>query len=403
MQYFEKKEYKFQTNDGYANKKLVDALLDNYSTTHTPSRKDLLNNVKASFPIYTRPNGKIRILGLEKALKVINLINARKTDKQLALNDLTNINFKLIPPSTNYEMYFVENGQKVLTSYNAKDTFLDNYSLAKHANYLLQNNKQQNLLNDLNDLQHTDDLSNKQATYRFIDISGINYLRAIVSKRRYKFYDNQIALYIAISIISKYSTEHKQDFILKHMIVTDSKLFSYFLEKNSTKLDKNLTIQTGLVLTNSELGDGSAIFKVYYVIQDNNHNRVVGLTDQIANINHGNNPLSIEKNFKNLQLFEEQRRDIIQAVKNVEWTKKITRDDLDIVSSLISHLRAPLPKQLKSKMAKCVDSNELLKKSYTLMKLFNKLNSFIQDEDPNIQLIMEARISRWLSRFTKQN
>lgn len=64
-------------------------------------------------------------------------------------------------------------------------------------------------------------------------------------------------------------------------------------------------------------------------------------------------------------------------------------------------MQAPLPKQLKAKMAKCIDPNKLLGKSYTLMMLFNKFNSFIQNEDPNIQLIMEARISRWLSRFVK--
>ena len=400
MKNFHETSYKFAANDGCANQEQVDELLDNYSTTHSPSRQDSLNNVKANFPIYTEQNGKIRILGSEQALKTLNRIVDHKTDKQLSLKDLTKIDFKVIQSSTNYEMYFVEDGQNARTSYNAKDTFLDNYSLAKHANYLLQNNKKQNLLNDLNDLQQTANLSDKQATYRFIDINGTHYLRAIVSNR-YKFYDNQIALYMAISIISKYSAEHKQDFILKSMTVTDSKLYTYFLEKSPIKLNKNLTIQTGLVLSNSELGDGSASFKVCYTIQDNNNNRVVGLTDQIANINHGNNPMSIEKDFKNLQLFEEQRRDIIQAVGKVQWTKKLTRDDLDIISYLISHMQSPLPKQLKAQMAKCIDPNKLLGKSYTLMMLFNKFNSFIQNEDPNIQLIMEARISRWLSRFVK--
>lgn len=40
-------------------------------------------------------------------------------------------------------------------------------------------------------------------------------------------------------------------------------------------------------------------------------------------------------------------------------------------------------------MAKCVDSNSILEKSYTLLKLFDKFNSFIEAENPNIQLIME--------------
>ena len=175
MQNFYEIDYKFATNDSYANQEQVDGLLDNYSTTHSPSRKDLLDDIKANFPVYTDQTGKVRILGSERALKIMNQITDHKTDKQLSLKDLTQIDFKLIPPSTNYEMYFVEDGQNAQTSYNAKDTFLDNYSLAKHANYLLQNNKKQNLLNDLNDLQQTVNLSDKQATYRFIDINRTHY------------------------------------------------------------------------------------------------------------------------------------------------------------------------------------------------------------------------------------
>ena len=141
MQNFYEIDYKFATNDSYTNQEQVDGLLDNYSTTHSPSRKDLLDDIKANFPVYTDQTGKVRILGSERALKIMNQITDHKTDKQLSLKDLTQIDFKLIPPSTNYEMYFVEDGQNARTSYNAKDTFLDNYSLAKHANYLLQNNK----------------------------------------------------------------------------------------------------------------------------------------------------------------------------------------------------------------------------------------------------------------------
>src|SRR5699024_7865757 len=122
------------------------------------------------------------------------------------------------------------------TIYNAKNTFLDYYDLAKHANYLLKNGKNVNLLDDLNDLQSTDNLSSRDFTYRFIQNNGSNYLRAIVSKGRYKFYDNPIALYIAISVLSQYIKENNRDFICQKLIVTDSKLYAYFLEKESVTI-----------------------------------------------------------------------------------------------------------------------------------------------------------------------
>lgn len=400
MKEFVRVNYKYQPNDNVADLKEVNDLLDTYSQTYEPSRSHLLNEVKENFPIVTDQNNKIKILGSAPALKLINQIDNHKSDVQLVAASLTNVDFKIVPPSNVFEMYFDINGKKVSTIYNAKDTFLDYYSLSKHANYLLQNDKKRNLLDDLKDLQGTEKLSSKKATYRFIENEGKQYLRAIVSDR-YKFYDNPVALYIAIAAISKYSATYKKDFILKNMTVTDSKLFVYFLEKDPVILNKDITIQTGLVLTNSELGDGSASFKVYYIIKDKNNNRVVGLTDQIANINHGSSPSNIEKNFKSLDQLKNQRDDIIQAVKKVAWTRKLTRDDLDIISHLVSHIQAPLPKTLKENMAKCVNSNSVLEKSYTLLKLFDKFNSFIEAEDPNIQLIMEARLSRWLHKFVK--
>ena len=79
MKNFHETSYKFAANDGCANQEQVDELLDNYSTTHSPSRQDSLNNVKANFPIYTEQNGKIRILGSEQALKTLNRIVDHKT------------------------------------------------------------------------------------------------------------------------------------------------------------------------------------------------------------------------------------------------------------------------------------------------------------------------------------
>ena len=400
MKNFIQVTYKYKPNDKVANLTEVNDLLDAYSKIYEPSRSNLLADVKENFPIVTDENNEVRILGTAPALMLINQIDNHKLDVQLAPTELTNVDFKLVPPSSGYEMYFEINDKKVSTLYNAKDTFLDHYSLSKYANFLLQNDKKRNLLDELKDLQETKELSSKKAIYRFIENDGKQYLRAIVSDR-YKFYDNPVALYIAIAAISKYSSTYKKDFILENLILTDSKLFVYFLEKDPVPVDKNITIQTGLVLTNSELGDGCASFKVYYIIRDSNNNRVVGLTDQIANINHGNKPAKIETSFNNLDQLKHQRDDIIQAVKKVAWTKKLTRDDLDTISHLISHIQSPVPKTLKENMAKCVDSNSILEKSYTLLKLFDKFNSFIEAENPNIQLIMEKRLSRWLARFAK--
>lgn len=178
--------YNYNPNDDCATSVQIERLLSNYKKNHESVGNNddaLIKKVKNSFPIITNKNGEIRILGLLQALNSVEQITNFKTDKKLKLSDLKNIDFKLVPPSTHHEMYFdVKNDSNYSTIYNAKNTFLDYYDLAKHANYLLKNGKSVNLLDDLNDLQSTDNLSSRDFTYRFIQNNGVSYLRAIVSK-----------------------------------------------------------------------------------------------------------------------------------------------------------------------------------------------------------------------------
>lgn len=399
----------YNPNDDCATSIQVERLLSNYKKHHESVDNNddaLIKKVKDSFPIITNKNGEVRILGLLQALNSVEQITNFKTDKKLKLSDLENIDFKLVPPSTHHEMYFnVANDSNYSTIYNAKNTFLDYYDLAKHANYLLKNGKNVNLLDDLNDLQSTDNLSSRDFIYRFIQNNGSNYLRAIVSKGRYKFYDNSIALYIAISVLSQYIKENNRDFICQKLIVTDSKLYAYFLEKESVTIRNGITIQTGLILSNSELGDGAASFNAYYVIRNSENKKFVGLNSPIASINHGNNPIRIEKSFEQLNKFEKQRIDAIAAVEKVKFTKKLTRDDLSKVATLISRhmpMRQTEAKHVKDRWLTFVEAETALKNTFSLMDLFDKLNSFLENEDPDIQLIMESRISRLLRHFVEK-
>lgn len=155
MKNFIQVNYKYKPNDKVANLTEVNDLLDAYSKIYEPSRSNLLADVKENFPIVTDENDEVRILGTAPVLKLVNQIDNHKLDVQLAPTELTNVDFKLVPPSSGYEMYFEINDKKVSTLYNAKDTFLDHYSLSKYANFLLQNDKKRNLLDELKDLQET--------------------------------------------------------------------------------------------------------------------------------------------------------------------------------------------------------------------------------------------------------
>lgn len=123
MKNFIQVNYKYKPNDKVANLTEVNDLLDAYSKIYEPSRSNLLADVKENFPIVTDENDEVRILGTAPVLKLVNQIDNHKLDVQLAPTELTNVDFKLVPPSSGYEMYFEINDKKFLLFIMLKTLF----------------------------------------------------------------------------------------------------------------------------------------------------------------------------------------------------------------------------------------------------------------------------------------
>lgn len=394
---FHFQEFKYQ-NKSAGNEASTNEVLS-LLTVIDPSQQKFVQRVKHSFPITSK---SVKIEGSKEALDGFKTITNRKMDLELTPLDLQNITF-----STNnrkHQMTFTVNKQNVSTCYEAKREFLDkNYDLNDYADFLLDRKEEPILKDTLTKAIQSTKIKNKKAKYRFIEDNQELYLRSIVSAGRYKFYDNAIVLYMAFASVNDLVAQLGKNFYVENMTVTDSKLWISFLEKEATSIGKGITIQTGIMLNNSELGDGAARFTAYYLIKDKKGHIVKGLDESITNINHGYNPLSIEQGLQNLRNFNTNRQDIVNAAKKINWTHRLTEDDvLTIIDLITHHLGNNVPNNIKTMLNQTLNAVDVVNKTYNLMDILGKLQPFIDNNDKNIQLILEAKVSQWSTYFTNK-
>lgn len=401
MAYLNKKDYLYTENDPQASKEDTLSLLDRVT-----EQNELLKNIKKEFPL----NEDLNIGGTKLAINVFHEIDNKKYDYNLSLNNLKNINFKRVATGkNNYRIVFSvvsEEDKKTLipnveTIYDAKKKLLDLLlEINKFSDFMLKNDKRKELVDELASLSKDRDINNKIFNFRFISSKdGDNeFLRSVVTQSRYKTYDNPIILYISLILIHNLSKDIDKDFYLNSMHVSDSKLNASFLEKSGTKIDEGIIVTTGLIVSNSELGDGAAKFNAVYKVENKDGKKVTVMRDELATINHGNNPDTIKAKLKGLGNLEQNRKDTILAVKEIKWSKEVTEKDVLKLMTLISHVRN-IPSKLKDSMTKSIDQIDLTKQAYNVLEIFDKLDGFLEKEDPDITLILESRFNKWLTKF----
>ena len=403
MKYLKQRNFFYTKDSQKASKEEILSLLDKVT-----DEDDIIKGVKQYFPL----NEDLNIAGSKEAIDIFNEIDNRKYDYDLSLKLLNNFSFKRESAgSSNYKLNFsviAANGKKTLipkaeTIYDAKKKLLDLLlEINEFSNFMLKNGCEKEIVDELNTLSKNKSINNKVYNFRFIDSKykdvDHTFLRSVVTKNRYKTYDNPIVLYISFIIIHNFSKSAKISFLLDSMHVTDSKLTAFFLEESGTKIDKNIFVTTGLNISNSELGDGSAKFNSVYRVENSYGKKVTVINNELTTINHGYNPDTINKSLKSLENLEQNRKDTIAAVKRVNWSKKISRDDVLTLMTLIGYMRK-VPSQLKESMRESIRTIDLTKQAYNLLDVFDKLDDFLQNEDPNINLIMEAKFRDWLTKF----
>lgn len=405
MQYLKFKNADLNDSNS-ANKKDIEGIIDEFTKTDI-SPVEFVNKIKNEFPL---KDSTVSLPGSKEAIEIFNAIKNKKFDINLALENITNLDFKRIGQDP-YELYFSvsANNQninipKVSTIYQASTSFLDQFMvLGKAAKFGLAANEKDSLLALITEYRTNNNINKKKAKLRFIeDDNGNTLLRAVVGEN-YKPYDNAVVLYIAFAIIIDLTKQLNKKFTVHQILVTDSRLYISFLQEDLITIDQNTQIQVGLRVRNSELGDGAARFEAIYRVQyQDNKKRKIFFTvvkDPISIIDHGYNPVMISRKLKKLHDFSNQVLDIEKAVKQISWNKKLTKDDLNIIANNISHLRKNMPKQLKNIIVQDIDATDVTNKTFTLIDLFSKLDDLVSKQNIEVKETFESHFAAWIRKL----
>ncbi|MHA5112426.1 hypothetical protein R5P82_05970 [Oenococcus oeni] len=194
------------------------------------------------------------------------------------------------------------------------------------------------------------------------------------------------------------SREIDKKFLVDYFFVSDSKMEIFFLEDTPTKIDKDVSIRTGIHISNSEIADGAAVFEMTYKISSGNK-KITFLSDDIAKVNHGYNPKTISEGLENIANFNIMRKDIINAVKAINWSSTISDKVLYELISLVGHLGNNIPKKVRDKMKSELNAIKTAKKTTNLLEVFNKLGQVVDEESSEIQLIMESKFAEYVDKL----
>ncbi|CAK1242021.1 hypothetical protein [Fructobacillus tropaeoli] len=378
--------------------------------------KEFISEIISNFSL----EEPIKIAGSHQAITDFLSQDIDKFDAILGVSDLVNLDFpnesgmaKFVP--TRYLKFDIlgedsnEVGNRNIRSiYRAKQNFLDHfYNIDKFTDFALVHDFKFLVLNDFQSLNKNQDILNRKAKFRFIEADGETYFRSLVSHERYKTFDNSIVFYISLSKISAFSQNNNLKFDLNYMYMTDSKLELTFMETTSHLVNDSISIQTGINVRNSELGDGAAVFNFVYKIINNKNQNIMLQRSVLANINHGHAPHTISRELEKIDDFISSREELIKMLGNIDWEKNIEESSAEyaLIFTRIEGLKKSrsLPKDAKTKLLNAIDSKSIANKVINLLQILGMLSKSVEDESREVQRIVEDRLNKLIVEISHRN
>lgn len=282
--------------------------------------------------------------------------------------------------------------------YSFDNAFLDDlFCLDKFAGYCLRTNQKDLLIDNIKYL-----LDNSQAVtkkYRFIEGKKENevYLRALTSSR-YKNYDNNIVLYLSLNAMHRYSEKMKNTAYIERAFITDSSLVMYVKLKNKISLGKRYQVEIGIKISNSEIREGVVLFELIYTIVDKNGMKSTAIGDSILKVKHSLNMQTVKKRMSILNDLEPLSKDFINGIDEARLVRKLDADQLNVI---FNKLAGPRTKGVGSEVKKELNriSNDITENTYSLLELFNKLETIEASVDDRTYI--QRRFSDFLTKGFK--
>lgn len=235
-------------------------------------------------------NNHLKIKGAKKLIKEIVEVE-EKSKKIDFMSSLKNVDYIGLTDKNNVILNFPEEDLNASGVYNFTYDFLnDVFGMGTFYKNCIEREMPELIKTNIDDISSK--YPDEEYIYRIINKNENYFLRTVASKR-YNYYDNNLALYIALYFLHKYAEKNNTSFVLEEGHITDSSLIVFFEQESPIKLSDVGDIYFGLAVTNSEIKESKLYFENRYRIVDeynNSFTAIPDLKDSVVTLQHNEVP-----------------------------------------------------------------------------------------------------------------
>jgi hypothetical protein len=328
------------------------------------------------------------IKGSKEVLELYNSIDNEKMDFILPLSEVEYNGFH-----NNNEIILELDGYRATGIYNFTGSFLESlFHMKRFGNFCFTHGERELLDENIQKLMTTQ--KEEVRLFRFLMDGDALFLRGLTTIR-YKRYDNNIAIYLALNSLHRYSEENGVHIYVEKADITDSCLDITFVQEENFRIDKDTFVKVGVRLTNNEISVGKLSMQFIYTIYDGKNHQFRAIGDTVIGIIHTYQIPTIEekiKNFRNLSKYTNETIQYINAIKN---RNRLDRDQLSLIFHRLSRTK---DNKLTKKSRDTIDAlyrEEVIGNTYSLIELFGRIDSLITtiDEKLFLQVVFNELIT----------
>lgn len=349
--------------------------------------RDVDQNIKKYLPIdkFDDVNEFLKIRGVKSVLERHNHIEneVKKMDITCAIEDVEYIGLN---DKNEVILYFPKEDIQAIGMYNFTYDFFENvFGMGKFHKTCIENEVPELIMNNVNELSKK--IKDKKYQFRLLNNNGQYYLRGLTSTR-YNYYDNNIALYIALHSLHKFAKENNTKFVIEQPHISDSSLLIFFEQEEAISIPNVGDICFGILLTNSEIKESQLYYEIRYKIKDNNNNSfsaLPNLNDSVFTIKHSLNIENIESRIENTEHLKEIQDSMLEYITNLKKFDTISEDIIYLLMTEITDARRKFKSKTRDNFEKLYDKN-IINNSLTLIEAFDKINQITSDINERIYL-----------------
>lgn len=324
----------------------------------------------------------IEVIGSNGLIASFNKINDDKYD---IIESLSNIEY--IGLTSNHDEIILKfsEDEKGIGYYNFTNEFFEElFEMGKFFKFCIKNNYRDLIRETLEQLFEL--MGNIEMQYRCIRHNDELLIRGITSKR-YKNYDNHIALYLGLIALHKYKKINNEEFKVIKAYLRDSEIKVFFEQTEPITLSGIGNVYFGAVLSNNELKKSKLTFELRYRIIDDDNNSFAAtpdLNDAFFSVQHSIGIENLKSKIESLFVIKDRQKTILDYIKSISNLKVLNENQIYSIFKKIVDNRDIVGETRKR--VKEVYDKELVGNTMSLFRVFNSFSNIPKDLDEQLTL-----------------